>query len=851
MDSPESSKLTSTNCETAPAQDSPVFNFLSNLSPIQTVRAAPVTQGFPELNSPPLVFTSPQLNLHRRSAFLKRAHFPRASSSLLAGHAEDGKAYGKLNIQLSTRLEKATDSNCPENDSTESSAGSPEQFLADIVEGESEDPKFSNNSTSEKTECTDKPPDAGTGAKEHIVDHVCETNSRTSEQIVLSPDVIRRHNEEVLEENVLIDVNAMEKDTNRVHGVSGDHSQDMEHELIAVHALTNQTEEDIMDENVEAELADQSDQSCHFLSGSVEIGEEDEILAEATGAVLTEPALIRVHDDREAFQHRGVRRRCLQFEDAQLKVMSSQTTKSTLGIEELRQIALETSSTPVNSIDEVGPPILCPRNSLDSTIKIPKPSGIGLHLNSIVTAVKAGSGSKVSLRSAQWGNFSIVGKKSMHVNESHPVDCSNYSSMLPLVENLSATTDGNRHECRIILPNDSVISNSLEDQSTPGMKRKCTEKSGGSTEFIKSSPQKKRIKLSDPGEGGGCKRCNCKKSKCLKLYCDCFAAGIYCAEPCACQDCFNTPEHEATVIETRQKIESRDPLAFAPRVVQRVTIQPPSIHREDGTPFTPSSARHKRGCKCKKSMCLKKYCECYQQAKVGCSDGCRCEGCQNVFGQKEYCSIKDVLSEEDYEIADGPASDMAVNHTEVFNAHRLTPPTPAFQFSNHGKDASKSWFPSGEYSQSPETDFTYVAPYMISHGSPMNSDDINNNNTMCENSPEIMLDLDSFDHDLQSNLHHKFGGELSSGVIQDDTPEMLKDNSTPVNGVKVCSPNKKRVSPPHVRLHEFSGSSSSVGIRTGRKFILKAVPSFPPLTPCVDSKSADKSSEPQDIGANK
>ena len=27
---------------------------------------------------------------------------------------------------------------------------------------------------------------------------------------------------------------------------------------------------------------------------------------------------------------------------------------------------------------------------------------------------------------------------------------------------------------------------------------------------------------------------------------------------------------------------------------------------------TPASARHKRGCNCKKSSCLKKYCECFQ-----------------------------------------------------------------------------------------------------------------------------------------------------------------------------------------------------------------------------------------------
>lgn len=81
----------------------------------------------------------------------------------------------------------------------------------------------------------------------------------------------------------------------------------------------------------------------------------------------------------------------------------------------------------------------------------------------------------------------------------------------------------------------------------------------------------------------------------------------------------------------------------------------------------------------------------------------------------------------------------------------------------------------------------------------------------------------------------EFDSELSN-FMEDDTPEILKDNSTLHNAVKVSSPNKKWVSPPHGRQHE-SGSSSSAGLRTGRKFILKAVPSFPPLTPCLDSKT--------------
>lgn len=81
---------------------------------------------------------------------------------------------------------------------------------------------------------------------------------------------------------------------------------------------------------------------------------------------------------------------------------------------------------------------------------------------------------------------------------------------------------------------------------------------------------------------------------------------------------------------------------------------------QDDSNKTPASARHKRGCNCKKSSCLKKYCECFQvlsfcsffvlslllpstmgiivlclKGGVGCSIGCRCEGCKNTFGRKD------------------------------------------------------------------------------------------------------------------------------------------------------------------------------------------------------------------------
>ena len=37
------------------------------------------------------------------------------------------------------------------------------------------------------------------------------------------------------------------------------------------------------------------------------------------------------------------------------------------------------------------------------------------------------------------------------------------------------------------------------------------------------------------------RRCNCKNSRCLKLYCECFAAGSYCNALCKC--CLNTTRH--------------------------------------------------------------------------------------------------------------------------------------------------------------------------------------------------------------------------------------------------------------------------------------------------------------------
>lgn len=60
-------------------------------------------------------------------------------------------------------------------------------------------------------------------------------------------------------------------------------------------------------------------------------------------------------------------------------------------------------------------------------------------------------------------------------------------------------------------------------------------------------------------------------------YCECFAAGIYCVGSCACETCFNKPEYEDLVLSTREQIESRNPLAFAPKIVKQTTESPANV----------------------------------------------------------------------------------------------------------------------------------------------------------------------------------------------------------------------------------------------------------------------------------
>eukprot|EP01041_Mallomonas_annulata_P013852 gene13852-29482_t len=155
--------------------------------------------------------------------------------------------------------------------------------------------------------------------------------------------------------------------------------------------------------------------------------------------------------------------------------------------------------------------------------------------------------------------------------------------------------------------------------------------------------------------------CSCKKSRCLKLYCECFRTKNFC-DGCYCFNCANLESNEKERHSSMREIARRNPKAFG-------LVEMLPQHMTLAHVITPEDKARSNmpGCSCKKSNCLKKYCECFN-SNIKCTGRCRCGDCHNTLASLPLSvTVTDPLAG----MGTGPGMGVSMEEALAFARQRL------------------------------------------------------------------------------------------------------------------------------------------------------------------------------------
>ena len=137
--------------------------------------------------------------------------------------------------------------------------------------------------------------------------------------------------------------------------------------------------------------------------------------------------------------------------------------------------------------------------------------------------------------------------------------------------------------------------------------------------------------------------CTCKKTKCIKKYCECFSSGNLCYN-CKCENCENKPYY----IENKNNIKKEEE-----------NIELDEDENEEKKLII---------CTCSKSGCNKNYCECFK-AKVKCNNKCRCIKCSNKQDEKKELEVPKIIMRSKSSPINISNNNNVVNNVEYNNTN--------------------------------------------------------------------------------------------------------------------------------------------------------------------------------------
>ncbi|KAH9666531.1 hypothetical protein KPL70_020671 [Citrus sinensis] len=818
MESPEGDRIKATSLSTpgsSPAvQESPVFNFISNLSPINSVKAARYTQRFFETQfpTPPPVFRTPRLDLQRETSFLK-------SNDADAASRDYGDCGNRMSTVLVPCMQKELQSCSP--------SGCVDDYLTDPVEVEG--CSNSNELCVQPAKNVSKLSSSGFNSPTITSPKVNGANDRNSEDFMhMLPD---QAEQDPLRSLALFETAIEQRDAESFDGS---------------HKLTPTEKADQVESNTfllssaqhyeqYVSRATHFDEKSLYTMSSFEMSVSQNVMLQNTGTQhngqdgrsQSPKNLQNVEADKNSSENvgpvstgllkestshqRGIRRH-LQFEAA-LAGKCITTSKSHSSHNVTQESDNSTLPASFRDWESLIPSDIEPREVSSGREATSSSQNVASRLSFCQSDFVRSSQNEESLP--------LIGP----LPPGFSLHLSSMAELMPISSDLMPT--GRIH--------DYMKNDQLDDQAVVGASLVISQY----TDSMKQISDSLQMTLSEQ------QAAPCEGMMLTSEIEELNQAGIYCIDSCACESCFNKPEYEETVTDTRQQIQSRNPLAFAPKIVghadSAANVVPQPGTKEDAIARSPSVLKNIVNAfrpmldapmdadvrvaaihLAERQLNYLEYLKVNQIPKVF----------QSEFSSKTRGLESKYQKVQRWENQSHVKLDAAANVTDSTKTRTIKPFSARWEDlpdMSHLTPLSYSYPEAEASSVSPSMrDFQNVRRTHLHHESSFQS--------VNPHWQSPMSSMPQFHEDFAEHNRRSSYSKVHDTTKEDNMPEIQKDTSTPSNASKADVPNRKQISPPQFQSQELRSSSTQGGLESDRKFSWKNVPSFPPLTPYSKSK---------------